>query len=527
MVQLLAPLLADRSEIDSEVLPFEVNGGLERRSLTRRRISKSYYQQIARVALRQILIDSLSTLLCVVMAYLAVSSTGIAINHFLPFAACTIVVNLTSIWSVGLYPGLGIHPANELRLLFRGASVGSICLFAVLFTSTSFYSPNVQIISSAYIRMLGLTLLMFLVLGPFMRIMASWLPIRSGVTIPFYFVGSRTDVVRSYQSMCLFGNDVLKPVGRFVRQVSEDDSTKMIDDIGVGKDFELAFERQSGFKGTTDDLWDAALRDDVYWLFVVRGSSSTINQAMSIPRDFFPQVIEMSSAELTGLTRGQIMNFGSATGIRVEECLLLPSSRFIKRAMDVMVSLTALLCLLPLILFLFLAIKLTNHGPVFFSQERIGLHGKRFRALKFRSMKCNANEELESYFERHPETRLEWAQTRKLRKDPRITPIGHFIRRSSLDELPQLWNVLVGQMSLVGPRPIQAVEIAKYGETFDDYIRVIPGITGLWQISGRSNTTYAERLVLDKFYVRNWSIWFDIYILFRTLKTVATCEGAC
>ena len=281
------------------------------------------------------------------------------------------------------------------------------------------------------------------------------------------------------------------------------------------------------FKGTTDDLLDAALRDDVYWLFVVRDHHSNSNEHISIPRNFFPQVIEMSSSELTGLTRGQIMNFGAATGIRVEECLLLPSSRFLKRALDIVVSFTALLCLLPLLVFLCIAIKITSRGPVFFSQERIGLHGKRFQAWKFRSMVSNATAELESYLERYPELRTEWNQTRKLRKDPRITGIGHLIRRSSLDELPQLWNVFVGQMSLVGPRPIQSTEVAKYGATFDDYIRVIPGITGLWQISGRSNTTYAERLVLDKFYVRNWSIWFDIYILYRTLKTVATCEGAC
>ena len=193
----------------------------EKRSLNRRRIGKSYYNQIAGVAVRQICIDSLATLLAVVLAYLAVSSTGIAINHLLPFTICAVLVNLVSIWSVGLYPGLGIHPANELKLLFRGATVGSLCLFAVLFTSTSFYSPDVQIISSAYVRMLGLTLPLFLVFGPFLRIMASWLPIRSRVAIPFYFVGNRSDVFRMYQNMCLFGNDILQPVGRFVHEVTE------------------------------------------------------------------------------------------------------------------------------------------------------------------------------------------------------------------------------------------------------------------------------------------------------------------
>jgi Undecaprenyl-phosphate galactose phosphotransferase WbaP len=375
--------------------------------------------------------------------------------------------------------------------------------------------------------MLALALPLFLILGPLARVVASWLPIRSGSKIPFYFVGNRDDVFQIYQHMCLFGHDVMEPAGRFVYELSDVDLINFEKSIDTDDEFERIFERKAEFKGTTEDILDAALRDDVYWLLVVRGGAPSAKQDISVQRIYFPQVIEMSSSDLSGLARGQIMNFGAATGIRVEECLLLPSSRFLKRALDIAVAFSTLVLLMPLLLLICIAIKLTSWGPIFFSQERIGLNGERFRAWKFRSMVCNATAELEKYFEKHPEMRLEWNQTRKLRNDPRVTRIGHFIRRSSLDELPQLWNVLVGQMSLVGPRPIQAAEIARYGSTFNDYIRVVPGITGLWQISGRSNTTYAERLVLDEFYVRNWSVWFDIYILYRTLKTVAMCEGAC
>lgn len=499
---------------------------VKQKALTRRRIGKNYYRQIARVATSKIMADSLATLISVLLAFLVVSTTGIEINHFVPFAVCAILVNLTSVWSVGLYPGIGIHPANEMKLLVKSATVSHLCLFAVLFTTTSIYSPEIPILGSPYVRMLGIALPLFFVLGPLARTFAGKLLARSRLSIPFYFVGNRSDVFQIYQNMYLFGQDILEPVGRFVQELSVEDAISADERIAFDDDFERAFERQAVFQGTTDEILDSALRDDVYWLFVVRGGAETARQDILIPRNFFPQVIEMSSADLSGLTRGQMMNFGAATGIRVEECLLLPSSRVVKRAIDMAVSLGALIFLLPLLIFICIAIKLTSRGPILFSQERIGLHGVRFRAWKFRSMVMNASAVLGEYLEKHPEMRSEWAQEQKLRNDPRITRIGRLIRRTSLDELPQLWNVLVGDMSLVGPRPIVASEVAKYGSTFDDYIRVVPGITGLWQISGRSNTTYSQRLVLDRFYVRNWSVWFDIYILFRTFKTVATCEGA-
>lgn len=138
----------------------------------------------------------------------------------------------------------------------------------------------------------------------------------------------------------------------------------------------------------------------------------------------------------------------------------------------------------------------------------------------------NANQVLQEYLSAHPELQAEWDKDHKLKNDPRITWIGKILRKTSLDELPQLWNVFVGEMSLVGPRPIVTEEINKYGPTFRDYLRVTPGITGLWQISGRNNTTYAERLEYDEFYVRNWSPWMDLYILSRTVRTVILCEGA-
>ena len=146
--------------------------------------------------------------------------------------------------------------------------------------------------------------------------------------------------------------------------------------------------------------------------------------------------------------------------------------------------------------------------------------------LKFRTMVADADKILASYLEEHQEERLEWQRHHKLRNDPRITRVGRWLRRYSLDELPQLLNVFVGQMSLVGPRPIMEVEILKYGSSYGLYARVLPGITGLWQVPGRNNTTYEERIDFDSYYVCNRSIWLDLYILIRTIRVVLTAEGA-
>jgi lipopolysaccharide/colanic/teichoic acid biosynthesis glycosyltransferase len=141
-------------------------------------------------------------------------------------------------------------------------------------------------------------------------------------------------------------------------------------------------------------------------------------------------------------------------------------------------------------------------------------------------MAVNGDEILKRHLERSPVARLEWERDQKLKDDPRVTWIGKWLRKYSFDELPQLWNVLVGDMSLVGPRPIVKAEIVKYGAAYSLYQRVIPGITGLWQVSGRNLTTYEERIAFDEYYVRNWSVWLDIYILVRTVRTVLTGHGA-
>ncbi len=200
--------------------------------------------------------------------------------------------------------------------------------------------------------------------------------------------------------------------------------------------------------------------------------------------------------------------------------------RVIKRCADVLLVLVSTPLTLLVLGMVSAMVMLSSPGPIFYSHRRIRKSGAFFSMWKFRTMCVNSAEVLEEYLAQHPEARSEWNKTHKLRNDPRITPIGSFLRRYSLDELPQLWNVLVGQMSLVGPRPIVAAEVEKYGNSFSCYCRVKPGLTGLWQVSGRSELSYDARVALDCAYVEHWSLQKDVRILLKTFASVVNQDGA-
>jgi Undecaprenyl-phosphate galactose phosphotransferase WbaP len=219
-------------------------------------------------------------------------------------------------------------------------------------------------------------------------------------------------------------------------------------------------------------------------------------------------------------------DLGGVLGLEVRQQLLLPGPRLVKHWLDKGLTLVVGVACLPLLVVIAVLIRLDSAGPIFYSQTRIGRNGRLFKAWKFRSMVSDADQVLTHYLNRYPEFQSHWEQDHKLKQDPRITRLGRFLRRTSLDELPQLWNVLRGEMSLVGPRPIVHDEVKHYQDKFELYKQVPPGITGLWQVSGRNNTTYEERVNLDAYYVRNWSVWLDIYILIRTLWVVLSGDGA-
>jgi Undecaprenyl-phosphate galactose phosphotransferase WbaP len=219
-------------------------------------------------------------------------------------------------------------------------------------------------------------------------------------------------------------------------------------------------------------------------------------------------------------------NVGGLMGLELPRQTQIARKSWAKRISDLVLAGLGGLVLLPLACLIAIAIKLQSPGPILYGQWRIGRGGKKFRAWKFRSMRVDADAVLESCLRSDPALREEWEQTHKLRQDPRVTSLGRFLRRTSLDELPQLLNVIAGEMSLVGPRPIVDAEVCRYGDNFELYKRVPGGVTGLWQVSGRSDTSYAERVTLDTFYIMNWSVWLDLCIIGRTFGVVLRSRGA-
>ncbi len=201
--------------------------------------------------------------------------------------------------------------------------------------------------------------------------------------------------------------------------------------------------------------------------------------------------------------------------------------RVVKRVFDLAISILLLPVLGVLLVIIGLVVALTSGFPVFYRQHRLGQYGQTFRIFKFRTMRNNADQALAEWLLHHPEIRHEWQQTHKLKRDPRVTRLGRFLRDTSLDEIPQIINVLRGEMSLVGPRPIVQAERAKYAERYAFYSAAIPGITGLWQVSGRCNVSYEDRVKMDEHYVRHWSLMRDIVILLRTPRSVIRRDGAC
>lgn len=238
---------------------------------------------------------------------------------------------------------------------------------------------------------------------------------------------------------------------------------------------------------------------------------------------FIPNVVGMPvfNLEVKKLYQSNMILLG------IRNNLTKKSNRLLKRIFDICFSLLAMILIVPVSIVVMICIMIESPGAMpIFKHYRVGKEGKLFPCYKFRSMVPNAQEKLQEYLKSNPEARAEWNTYFKLKDDPRITKIGRFIRKTSIDELPQFINVLKGEMSWVGPRPIIKDEIHYYGKYINDYYAVLPGITGMWQANGRSDTGYDERVVLDTWYVRNWNIWIDIALIIKTIKAVLFGKGA-
>lgn len=255
-------------------------------------------------------------------------------------------------------------------------------------------------------------------------------------------------------------------------------------------------------------------------------SQSEFADVLECGGNAFPHMIIIPDNHFVWKLGSHTRDLMGVMGIQVGNNLLRVESRAAKRAIDLILCVLLTPFLLVLTAIIAALIALESGFPVFYSQKRVGHDGRSFHIWKFRTMAQDAADVLERTLATDPALRREWMANHKLRNDPRITRVGKILRRTSLDEIPQLWNVIQGEMSLVGPRPIVEEEIAKYNEAYSWYSKTVPGVTGLWQVSGRSRTSYAERVAYDTYYVRNWSVWMDIYLLAKTFTVIFTGDGA-
>lgn len=248
---------------------------------------------------------------------------------------------------------------------------------------------------------------------------------------------------------------------------------------------------------------------------VIITTLSNFRYNIIIPHQGFLNTISMTVRDINGV-------LGMATTHNLTKWYNIA----FKRLVDLFMLLLGSVVVIPLTLILALIIKISSPGPVFYGHERIGKNGQKIRVWKFRSMIIDADKILDSILEKNPDIRAEWEAAHKLKNDPRITGIGKFLRKTSLDELPQLLNILMGEMSFIGPRPVTKSEEQKYGENFNYIFSVKPGISGMWQVSGRSDTDYSERVAFDSYYIQNWSLWLDIWLIFKTIGVVFSGKGA-
>ena len=402
----------------------------------------------------------------------------------------------------GLYPPVGMHYADELRHIVTTTSLVFLIMIGVtfVFITTFTYSRLVLIF----------TWMLCLPLIPFSRYIVRRLFIHLGLW------GESVVIVGDFQkaqSLADYFKTNLQygmlPVAVLSDQPSPGDPIELIPILPISR-IKLSARNLS-----------------VKTVLIVIEDLNDLEATITNYRDEFQWIILINNRyENYGLTFLKPLDFMDVLGLQVKNNLMSDSTQVPKRMWDVSLSFLGLLFLAPFLALIAMIIKWESRGDVFYRQPRLGKNGQVFSLLKFRTMHKNAEQILKEELARNPELMKEWDRYQKLTNDPRITRVGRFLRTFSLDELPQLWNVLKGEMSLVGPRPMIVSQRELYGSSFDEYVRVSPGITGLWQVSGRCQTSFARRAELDLEYIQRWSPWLDIYILFKTIKIVLWREGA-
>lgn len=450
--------------------------------------------------------DSLALLLAVALGLLFKLATGtdtdvLAYVRLLPF----LLVFLLTYASIGLYSGVSLGPAEELRR----TTISSGLLFLTLAAAT----VGIRGASSAVTTRLVASLVFAIIVVPLFRAsLRRWLGAKEWWGYPAVLFGAGDAAARVAESLVRNPGLGLRPIAVLENEESPEGAPRPHLPVVNG-----------------DELLDHVLAShrDAYAVVVMSAAPhGNIARMVDEYGPLFSHVLLVP--DIPGFST-KWMGTKTVAGlwsIEVRRQGLSPRDQYAKRILDLVLCLLAAPFVLPLFALLAAAVKFGSRGPVFYGQKRIGRNERQFTAWKFRTMVVDSDRALAHHLAANPAARREWEENHKLRDDPRVTAAGAFLRKSSLDELPQLWNVLKGEMSLVGPRPIVQAEVVRYGACFDLYTQIPGGITGLWQVSGRNNTTYQERVELDAHYVRNWSVWLDLCILFQTLEAVVFRRGA-
>jgi Undecaprenyl-phosphate galactose phosphotransferase WbaP len=419
------------------------------------------------------------------------------------FMLPTVVLTLCCFVSARLYPGVSENPVDELRRSVRA----TILAFLSLWSATYFFHD----LSQSRLTFLLACLFTIVLVPSFRALVRKVFANRTWWGCPVAILGMGVTGTRVLHTLLKNPHIGLKPVA-----VLDDDPAKYLDvnDALTRGPLSRCLEITRGHRISYGIVCMPGLsRKDL--LVLLDRYGHCFGHVMVIP-----DLIGMASLGMC------VRDVGGIIGLEVTRQLLRPSAQFAKRFLDLVITLAITPVALPLIALIAILIKLESAGPIFYANERIGYQGGKFKAWKLRSMVVNGEQALRKHFESHPDEKQTWERTQKLKRDPRMTRIGRLLRKTSIDELPQFWNVLKGDMSVVGPRPFLESQIEMYGPSFELYKQVRPGITGLWQVSGRNHLTFKERVQLDAYVIQNWSVWMDIYILARTISVVLTANGA-
>ncbi len=462
-----------------------------------RGLATSYAGQTFRTAIPFVLIDAALTASALVsVAYLFAILSGSSFNTgtWMQLPAL-IFLQFGLIGLHQLYPGAGISPVDELRGLMRSTMLAFSCLSAMnlFFGQLSRYECLWFAIAAALVS-IGLPLARQICREVLSR--TNWWGVRA------ILVGSSSDCENVFARI----------------HTKRSSGFDLVGYVSDNYDADAACNAQ--YLGHIDDAFAIACRKNAPVAAIAPQQPHEIVKRLMFQ---FPSMVWIDNHDVAYESSEALAAYKS----RSNTPFLHFIPRASKRILDLALVVPGLIVLSPVFAVIAMLIKLRSPGPVFYGPLRIGQHGQTYRCWKFRSMVIDADKVLQQKLDQDPAAKAEWERDLKLKDDPRIIPgIGNFIRRWSLDELPQLWNVFRGQMSLIGPRPIANYEIVRYQKHFYEYTQMLPGITGLWQVSGRNDTTYETRVFLVHHYAANWSLWLDAWILVKTPITVLTRRGA-